>query len=265
VTAATGTLLLVPNALDLGTLPVLPLSDVLPAGVIGRAAALGHWVAEDAKSARAFLKRVDAITPLARALQAIDIKELPRPRKGVAAHAKADPAPDLRPLLAPALAGHDLGLLSEAGQPAVADPGAELVAAAHGAGIRVEPLAGPSSLMLALSASGLNGQSFAFVGYLPQRSPEREARIVELETISRRLAQTQIAIETPYRNRALLASLVSQLHPSTRMAVAHGLTLRNCWVGSRTVQQWRAAADDFGARVDNRTPAVFLWLAGSAR
>jgi 16S rRNA (cytidine1402-2'-O)-methyltransferase len=182
---------------------------------------LGHWVAENAKTTRAFLKRVDAVVPLARPLQAIQIAELPHPQKG----SRAAPTPLMETLLAPALHGEDLGLISEAGLPAVADPGAALVQAAHAHKLAVVALAGPSSLMLALAASGLNGQSFAFVGYLPVDGGERASRIRELETLSRRTAQTQIVIETPYRNEVVLTGLLAALQPTTRLSVSCGLTL----------------------------------------
>ena len=251
--SSTGTLLLVPNALDLGGAPA-PLEDVLPLGVLRRAAALTHWVAEDAKTARAFLKRVDARVPLAQPLQSLAIEELPRPRKG-----SREPvaAAEWQRLLAPALAGHDLGLISEAGLPAVADPGAHLVAAAHARGVPVLPLAGPSSLMLALAASGLEGQSFAFCGYLPQEAAARTHRIRELEAVSRRLGQTQIAIETPYRNAALLAALVGTLDPSTRLSVSVGLTMAGGFTRSGTVQGWRHQALEWPEKL----PAVFSFLA----
>lgn len=220
-----GRLLLVPNTLDLGALEAgeapPDLREVLPLAVIAQAAQLGHWVGESAKSTRAFLKRVDAVEPLARPLQAIEVAELPRPAKGRAA---AVPAAVLDALLAPARAGHDLGLISEAGLPAVADPGAELVAAAHGAGLAVLALPGPSSLVLALAASGLGGQHFAFVGYLPQDETARAQRLRELEARSAREGQTQVAIETPYRNAALMDALLRGLQPATRLAVACGLT-----------------------------------------
>jgi 16S rRNA (cytidine1402-2'-O)-methyltransferase len=250
-----GALCLVPNALDLGSAhEPEPLDRVLPRGVIERAAALEHWVVEEAKSARAFLKRVDALRPLGRALQAIDIRELPRPAKDGRASAPAD----LTPLLAPALEGRDIGLLSEAGLPAVADPGAALVAAAHASGIAVEPLAGPSSITLALAASGLHGQSFAFVGYLPTDAAERAARVRELEQRSRREGQTQIAIETPYRNAALAGALVEALQPDTRLAIACGLTLPGGWCRTRRVREWRTEPPRFA---DKHAPAVFCWLA----
>ena len=249
----TGTLLLVPAPLDLGTVET-PLEDVLPRGVIRRAAALTHWVAEDARSARAFLKRVHAIEPLALPLQALQITELPRARKG---SREAVPTASWHALLQPALDGQDLGLVSEAGLPAVADPGAALVSAAHAAGVPVLPLAGASSLLLALAASGLNGQSFAFVGYLPQDAAARTARIRELESLSRRLGQTQLMIETPYRNAALLGALLSALAPATRLSVSCGLTLRDGWTRSDAVAGWRAKP----VPMPDRWPAVFGLLA----
>ncbi len=252
---APGKLVLVPNTLDLGTDTEVDLAQVLPQAVISRAASLGHWVCENAKTTRALLKRVDRLVPLAQPLQQIQITELPRPAKGGGRPAAT---PDLRPLLAPALAGHDVGLLSEAGLPAVADPGAALVQAAHALGLVVEPMSGPSSLLLALAASGLNGQSFAFVGYLPVEPGARAARIRELEALSRRLGQTQIAIETPYRNDALLAALQQHLQPGTQLAVACGLTLPGARCETRSVAAWRSAQ---AAPLGGRLPAVFSWLA----
>lgn len=252
---APGTLWLVPAPLDLGAAET-PLDAVLPQAVLDRAAALQHWVVEDAKSARALLRRVGQRVPLAQPLQALQLVELPRPPKGSPRPGTA--AIDWRALLAPALQGHDLGLLSEAGLPAVADPGSLLVAAAHGAGVPVQPLAGPSSLMLALAASGLNGQSFAFVGYLPQEAASRAARIRELEAGSRRLGQTQLAIETPYRNAALLQALVEALQPTTRLSVSVGLTLEGGFTRSAPVAIWRRQP----LALPDRLPAVFAWLAG---
>ncbi|MFN6997488.1 MAG: SAM-dependent methyltransferase [Aquincola tertiaricarbonis] len=252
----TGTLYLVPNTLDLGTGDASAppdIEDTLPMGALRVAAALPHWVAENAKTTRAFLKRVDQRVPLARPLQEIGIVELPRPPKGGAATA----SPALAPLLAPALAGQDMGLISEAGLPAVADPGALLVAAAHAAGLAVRPLSGPSSLLLALSASGLNGQSFAFVGYLPVEAAARSARLKELEALSRRQQQTQLMIETPYRNAALLSAMLAALAPATRVSVSVGLTLAGGWTRTLTVAQWRR---DTPALPD-RVPAVFCLLA----
>ena len=255
-----GTLVLVPNTLDLGTDHEGDLHEVLPQAVIERAARLGYWVAENAKTTRALLKRVGQCLPLAQPLQSIQIQELPRPPKGGAASARASVPPvDLAPLLAPALAGHDVGLLSEAGLPAVADPGALLVQAAHKLGVPVLPMSGPSSLLLALAGSGLNGQCFAFVGYLPVEALARAGRIRELDALSRRLGQTQIAIETPYRTDALMGALIEHLQPGTRLSVASGLTLPGGRCETRTVQAWRKAPP---APLGGRMPAVFSWLAG---
>ncbi|MDE2276844.1 MAG: SAM-dependent methyltransferase [Burkholderiales bacterium] len=254
--ATPGRLVLVPAPLDLGAAPQ-PLEAVLPAAVLRQAAAITHWAVEDARSARAFLKRVGEAVPLAQPLQALQIRELPRPRKG---SGQAVPAAEWQALLAPTALGVDVGLLSEAGLPAVADPGAALVAAAHAAGVQVLPLAGPSSLLLALAASGLNGQSFAFVGYLPQEAAARVARIRELEALSRRLGQAQLLIETPYRNAALLASLVATLAAATRLSVSCGLTLPEGWTRSGPVAEWRLRPQ----AMPDRVPAVFALQAPAA-
>lgn len=254
-----GRLLLVPNTLDLGAAAV-DIQELLPLGVLRQAAALAHWVVEDARSARAFLKRVAAVLPLAVPLQAIEMRELPRPRKGAAPTGAAALQAEHGALLAPALAGHDLGLLSEAGLPAVADPGSLLVQAAHAAGVPVQPLAGASSLLLALAASGLNGQSFAFVGYLPQEAAARAARIRELEAHSRRQQQAQLAIETPYRNAVLLQALLAALQPQTRLSVSSGLTGPAAFTRSGTVAQWRQWLAG-GPLLSDREPAVFAWQA----
>ncbi len=247
-----GRLFLVPNTLDFGVAADGDLQDVLPLGAIRLAAGLSHWVVENAKTTRAFLKRVDAVVPLARPLQGLSIVELPRPPKG----ARHSPAADLKPLLQPALQGKDIGLLSEAGLPAVADPGAALVQAAHALGVQVVPVSGPSSLLLALAASGLNGQSFAFVGYLPVDGAERAARIKALEATSRREQQTQLMIETPYRNEALLAALVAQLRPESWLSVSCGLTLPQAWTRTDRVAAWRVTPRAMPADV----PAVFALL-----
>ena len=254
--APRGSLYLVPNTLDFGAKSgIAPLQQVLPLGVIEIAARLPHWVAENAKTTRAFLKRVDGVVALAQTLQAIDIRELPRPPKGGTATSPS--AADWSALLAPALRNEDIGLISEAGLPAVADPGAGLVDAAHRAGLRVIALPGPSSLLLALAASGLNGQSFAFVGYLPVEAAERGARIRELEALSRREQQTQLMIETPYRNEALLAALLAHLGATTRLAVSCGLTLDGAFSRTDTVAGWKAAPTGLPADL----PVVFSLLA----
>lgn len=253
-----GRLILVPNALDLGHEGV-DLREVLPDGVLRTAAGLSHWAVEDARSTRAFLKRVALVHPLATALQAVQIVEMPRPPKGrptPGAHSgAASQAVDeaWAALLAPAVAGHDLGVLSEAGLPGVADPGARLVQAAHSAGLEVLALPGPSSLVLALAASGLQGQQFAFVGYLPQEAEARGRRIRELEAHSRKADQTQLLIETPYRNQAMLQALLAHLHPTTRLSISIGLTLPEGYSRTAAVAQWRQSVPT----LSDRTPAVF--------
>ncbi|MBS0340498.1 MAG: SAM-dependent methyltransferase [Proteobacteria bacterium] len=249
-TTKPGALYLVPAPLDFGCETQMPVEQSVPLGTLQAAAAITHWICENAKSARAYLKRIDAVAPLAATLQAQQIQELPRE-----VHKKGDHAGqfDARPLLAPALSGHDMGLLSEAGMPAVADPGSSVVKAAHDLGLRVVPLSGPVSLLLALAASGLNGQNFAFVGYLPQEAAERAQRIRELEALALRTGQTQLFIETPYRNAALTQALLQTLQHSTRLAVARGLTLASASVRSETVKAWRAKP----APADERAPAVF--------
>ncbi|RZI68521.1 SAM-dependent methyltransferase [Variovorax guangxiensis] len=250
VTVARGKLYLVPAPLDFGCDVQAPLQHALPLGTLQAAAGITHWICENAKSARAYLKRIDAVVPLATTLQTQQIQELPRE-----VHKKGDHAGqfDARPLLDAALQGHDIGLLSEAGMPAVADPGSSVARAAHDLGIEVVALTGPVSLLLALAASGLNGQNFAFVGYLPQDAEGRTQRIRELETLALRTGQTQLFIETPYRNAVLLHALTQTLQHHTRLAVARGLTLASASVRSDTVKGWRARA----LAVDERLPAVF--------
>ncbi|MDM0012637.1 SAM-dependent methyltransferase [Variovorax sp. J22P168] len=247
---APGKLYLVPAPLDFGCDEQAPLEQALPRGTLEAAAGITHWICENAKSARAYLKRIDAVVPLAAPLQAQQIQELPRE-----VHKKGDHAGqfDARPLLSAALEGYDVGLLSEAGMPAVADPGSSVARAAHELGLTVVPLTGPVSLLLALAASGLNGQNFAFVGYLPQDAEGRVQRIRELEALALRTGQTQLFIETPYRNAALLQSLTQTLQHHTRLAVARGLTLASCQVRSDTVRNWRAKP----LQGDDRAPAVF--------
>jgi 16S rRNA (cytidine1402-2'-O)-methyltransferase len=254
-----GRLVLVPNTLDLGAAPE-PIDSVLTSHALRRAASLRHWVVENAKTARAMLKRVDALQPLSAPLQSLDIRELPRARKG---SSETTSEAEWKALLAPALAGEAVGLLSDAGLPAVADPGASLVAAAHRLGVTIEPIAGASSLTLAVAASGLNGQRFAFEGYLPQQPAERAQRVRELEQRSRREGQTQLVIETPYRNEALLQALCQALQPDTRLSVACGLTSVNGWCRTQPVGAWRRELQTAEqACMPGDLPAVFLWLAG---
>jgi 16S rRNA (cytidine1402-2'-O)-methyltransferase len=245
-----GTLYLVPTPLDFGTAQAPALTEVLPQLTLQTAAGLQHWVTENAKSLRAFLKRVAQTCPLACPLQEMQVQELPR-----AVHKQGDHMPgfDARHLLAAALQGHDVGLSSEAGMPAVADPGSSVVRAAHELGIRVVPLVGPVSLLLALAASGLNGQNFAFVGYLPQDAVQRQARLKQLEQLAIKTGQTQLWIETPYRNAAMFGAALQALQPSTRLCVACGLTLADGQVSTHTVAHWR----NHTWAVQGQTPAVF--------
>ncbi|MBH9577996.1 SAM-dependent methyltransferase [Inhella proteolytica] len=246
-------LFLVPNTLDFGIAgEPAPLDDLLPRSTLREAARLSHWVVENAKTARAFLKRVDAVFPLAQPLQSLQIQELPRPPKG-----GKGPVPDWKPLLAPLRTGQDVGLLSEAGLPAVADPGSQLVAAAHREGFGVVTLSGSSSLVLALAASGLQGQSFAFVGYLPQDAAARLARVKELEQRSRREMQTQLAIETPYRNQALLDGLLQALQGETLLSVSASLCTPLAWTRTARVADWKRQP----STLPTDQPAIFSWLA----
>lgn len=212
-------------------------ADALPAGALATIRTLKDFAVENAKSARAFLSAVGM--PVA--LRELNIQAV-----------REDPVA----LLAPLRERRPLGLLSEAGCPAIADPGAALVEAAHREGFRVVPLVGPSSITLALMASGLEGQRFAFCGYLPREAPERARRIRELESRSRKERETEIFIETPYRSDALMDSLIDACSPRTRVCVAADLTLATETVTTRSVAQWRRARPAI-----SRRPAVFLLLA----
>ena len=215
-------------------------AESLPAPVLQLIGQLKDFVAEDAKSARAFLSAAGAKP------REVSISEL----------SEHTPAAEVPQLLQPLREGRALGLLSEAGCPAIADPGALLVEAAHREGFRVVPLVGPSSITLALMASGLEGQRFAFCGYLPRDASERAKRIRELETRSRKEAETEIFIETPYRNDALLASLLATCAPTTRLCIAADLTRDSESVRTKPIADWRRAPPAIGKR-----PAVFLLLA----
>jgi 16S rRNA (cytidine1402-2'-O)-methyltransferase len=207
----------------------------LPPATLDIARRLDHFVVERAKTARAHLKAMAHPKPL----QALQLEELN----------EHTPAAAIASLLAPLLAGHDVGLLSEAGCPAVADPGAALVLAAHRAGISVAPLIGPSSILLALMASGLGGQRFRFHGYLPVKEPERSQLIRELEDAARRERATQLFIETPYRASVLLDALVTRLSPDTWISVGADLSLPHQLIRTRTARAWRGHADEVKDRL----------------
>jgi 16S rRNA (cytidine1402-2'-O)-methyltransferase len=230
-----GRLFLVPNRLG----DIAP-DAVLPARTIAVARELAHFVVENAKPARQFLKALGPTRPL----QEIAIVELP---SNVTEARCAE-------LLAPARAGHDMGLLSDAGCPAVADPGARLVAAAHAEGIPVVPLVGPSSPLLALMASGMNGQGFAFHGYLPVKPEARAEALRRLEADSARTGYAQLFIETPYRTAAMLTAICATCKPATRLALAADLTLPTEHIASRAVASWRR--EDAGRWADR--PTLFV-------
>jgi 16S rRNA (cytidine1402-2'-O)-methyltransferase len=219
-----------------------PASETIAAPVLEQVHRLSYFIAEEPKTARAFLKAIQHPTPLSM----LRIERLD--------HNTADE--DVGPLLDPVLGGTDAGILSEAGCPAVADPGSRLVALAHERGVMVRPLAGPSSIVLALMASGLEGQRFAFRGYLPVKEPDRTRAIQSLEARSRRDAETQVFIEAPYRNDGLLKALLSGCHANTWLCTATDLTLPTESVRTRRVGEWRTAVPTL-----DRRPTVFLLLA----
>ncbi len=218
---AKGVLYLIPVPLGEHSLMI----DSLPAVAIARAAQLDYFIVERAKTARAFIKQ----TGIQTAISELKICELN----------EHSPAGWVQELLKPLLRGQDAGLMSEAGCPAVADPGADLVAAAHQAGIAVVPLIGPSSIMLTLMASGLNGQRFAFEGYLPTDKSARELSLRELEQRSWQLKQTQLWIETPYRSRSMAQSALSALKGSTRLAIACDVSLASELIQMKSIEQWQ--------------------------
>ena len=251
---ALGKLYLVPAPLDFGCETQVPLENVLPAHTIATAASITHWIGENAKTTRACLKRIDALVPLACSIQEQNIQELPRQAHKKGDHHGSGQPFDAKPLLAPIKQGLNVGLISEAGMPGVADPGSSVVRAAHQMGIEVVPLTGPVSLLLSLAASGLNGQNFAFVGYLPQDAAARVQHIRKLEALALQSGQSQICIETPFRNAALWQALLESLKPETWLSISAGLTLPSAISKSMSVKAWRALKN---VPVDNKTPAVF--------
>ncbi|NYT23076.1 SAM-dependent methyltransferase [Alcaligenaceae bacterium] len=233
-----GTLHLIP--VGLGDAPP---SSWLPDDVRSLAGRLDTYIAENAKTARAFLKTVGTARPL----QEITIHTLERDTD----------ARQIRQWLEPLLKGGELGLVSEAGCPAVADPGARVAAMAHAMGLRVAPWVGPSSLLLGLMASGLEGQRFTFHGYAPQRPDERARSLKAWETTSRQHAQTQLLIETPYRNDAMFQSLLQTLKGDTRLCVARSLTTADEWIRTYSITEWKQKPAPELAR----KPTLFLFLA----
>lgn len=233
-----GTLYLIPC-----TLGDTPAAQVLPQHTIDVARRLRHFVVEHPKTARQFLAALKPEEPI-QSLHFATLDEHTAPEK-------------VTELLAPLLDGEDIGLISEAGCPGIADPGADLVNLAHRNGIRVVPLVGPSSILLALMASGLNGQRFAFHGYLPIEEAERDRTIVMLEAESAKRRQTQLFIETPYRNKRLFGALLANCRPQTLLCVATDLTLPGESVRTRSIIQWKSQPMP---QLDKH-PSLFLLLA----
>lgn len=220
-----------------------PTARWLPAEAQEVAGRLDTYIAENAKTARAFLKQVGTVRPI----QEITIHTL----------AEKTSASDIDAWLRPLRRGGEIGLVSDAGCPAVADPGARVVAAAHAMGIEAVPWVGPSSILLGLMASGLDGQRFAFHGYAPVQEGERARQLKAWEQHSAKESQTQILIETPYRNRAMFATLTQSLRPDTRLCVARALTTDAAWVRTRTIGEWKQQTPpDL-----DKLPTLFLYLA----
>ena len=216
-------------------------AEVIPAPVLELLKSISTYVVEEARTVRRYLSRA-GLKGHIEELRLVELNEHTTPAEVEA----------MLPLFD---GGNDVGLISEAGLPAVADPGAALVALCHRHGIEVVPQVGPSSLMLALMGSGLNGQSFAFRGYLPAKTDERRSAIREVEKLSGALHQTQIFIETPYRNDALLADLLANLNPQTRLCLAADLTLESQTIRTMSVAEWKKSGFAVGKR-----PCVFLIL-----
>lgn len=217
-------------------------AEVIPAPTLALLQGIDCYVVEEVRTARRYLSRAG----LKGRIQDLEFHELNE-------HTSQEEVEKLATLFKD---GRDVGLISEAGLPAVADPGAALVALCHRCGIEVVPQVGPSSLMMSLMASGLNGQSFAFCGYLPAKTEERRSAIKAIEKTSHSLRQTQIFIETPYRNDSMLSDLLQSCRPSTRICVAANITMPDAYIRTKTVSEWKKENLIIGKR-----PCVFLMLA----
>lgn len=233
-----GTLHLIPVGLG-----AAPIDQWLPIQAQIQAGSLTTYIAESAKVARTFLK----LTPLSRPLQDITIHEL---------SARVD-EDMLERWLAPLKSGLDIGLVSDAGCPAVADPGARAVTLAHQMGAPVKPWVGPSSILLGLMASGLDGQRFAFHGYAPVEPAERAKQLRAWEQISAKQKQSQLFIETPYRNQAMFSSLIEHLKGNTRLCVARSVTTADEWIRTLNISQWKSQPPP----VLDKHPTLFLFQA----
>jgi 16S rRNA (cytidine1402-2'-O)-methyltransferase len=240
-----------------GTLYLLPCpigdgapEDVLPAANFETMRRLDYFIVENVRSARRFLSRAGVASQTGatdtgmkpiNALEFVELNEHTRPE-------------EIEGMLAPLLAGRNAGVISEAGVPAVADPGSDIVAAAHRHGIRVVPLVGPSSILMALMASGANGQSFAFNGYLPVREPERGRAIRQFEWRAVAEQQSQIFIETPYRGARLLSEFIMACAPTTRLTIAADITGTDEFIRTATIAEWKHSP---APPLDKR-PAIFI-------
>lgn len=213
--------------------------NVLPISVKNLIDSTTYFIVENEKTARRFIKKISP----EKSQQTLNLVTLN----------KHTPIEDLPSFIQPCFEGFDIGIISEAGCPGVADPGAEIVAIAHQKGIRVIPMVGPSSILLALMASGMNGQSFAFNGYLPIDKSEKKKALKQLEKRSSELDQSQIFMETPYRNDKLLKDLISILQPHTRLTIATDITLSQEYINTKTVQQWKSTVVDLHKR-----PTIFI-------
>lgn len=229
-----GVLYLIPNTLGEGLV-----EEVLPAIVPTIVSGLRHFVVENSKEARRFIKKVSP--------------DVPQPDLVLSPLHKHIDRTEIQKYLNPCMGGMDMGLLSDAGVPGVADPGAEVVALAHKLGIQVRPLVGPSSILLAMMSSGLNGQSFAFNGYLPIEKSERKKALIKFERRSKEEGQSQAFIETPYRNNKLFLDLLALLNPSTLLCVAADLTLDSEYIKTHRIDAWKKIKFDLHKR-----PAIFI-------
>jgi 16S rRNA (cytidine1402-2'-O)-methyltransferase len=229
-----GKLFLIPNVLSEGDW-----KDVLPAGISGALAATGHFIVENIRTARRFIKQVNPETDIDK-LRFYELNKHTLPK-------------NLPEYLHPLEQGENMAIISEAGCPGVADPGAEIVRLAHQKGIKVVPFVGPSSILLALMASGLNGQNFAFNGYLPVKPKERADSILKMERQLKSSGQAQIFIETPYRNNQLVEALLKTCSPDILLCIAANLTGENEFISTKTVAQWKKSAPDL-----HKQPAIFL-------
>lgn len=238
-----GTLYLLPTVISEETL-----TTVIPADVREKARQIDHFLVEAGKTARHYLKDLDHPKPIA-SLSIVEIGHEPDPAK-------------IDAWLAPLREGHDMAIVSESGCPGVADPGAQIVARVQAEGGRVVPLVGPSSLLLTLMASGLDGQHFRFTGYLPIADADRREALLSLERESAR-GETILFIETPYRNRAMLESLLEVLRPDTRLCVAQDVTGKNESIRTKTIAAWKAASEE--ERELLKVPTVFAFLAAPQR